>query len=158
MNIQEIFEQAKQDPSLLSNINIDELLEDTNDVKNDYLQDKTLLEIQKDIDEALNDELDDQEIVENYLDKLSDYRLVDEVGELHNGKHVRWIRRGIHKLTNGGIVVEVKFTKNGIYVLCKNAMHRFIQFKYDDCVIFQKLSIDEQLILTVNQHVTSEDN
>ena len=49
MNIQEIFEQAKQDPSLLSNINIDELLEDTNDVKNDYLQDKTLLEIQKNI-------------------------------------------------------------------------------------------------------------
>ena len=35
MDIQELFEQAKRDPSLLSNINIDELLEDTNDGKND---------------------------------------------------------------------------------------------------------------------------
>lgn len=158
MDIQELFEQAKRDPSLLSNINIDELLEDTNDVKNDYLQDKTLLEIQKDIDGALKEVFDDEEVIENYLDKLSDYRLVDEVGELHNGKHVRWIRRGTHKLTNGGIVVEVKFTKKGIYVMCKNAMHRFMVFKYDHCVIFQKLSIDEQLILTVNQHVTSDEN
>lgn len=158
MDIQELFEQAKRDPSLLSNINIDELLEDTNDVKNDYLQDKTLLEIQKDIDGALNEILDDENMIENYLDRLSDYRLVDEVGELHNGKHIRWIRRGTQKLTNGGIVVEVKFTDKGINVLCKNAMHRFIQFKYDDCVIFQKLSIDEQLILTVNQHVTSDEN
>ena len=66
MDIQELFEQAKRDPSLLSNINIDELLEDTNDVKNDYLQDKTLLEIQKVIDEALNEVVDDEDIIENY--------------------------------------------------------------------------------------------
>lgn len=157
MDIQEIFEQAKQDPSLLSTINIDELLDEAGDVKNDYLQDKTLLEIQENIDESLREVTQDEEIIELYLDKLSDYRLVDEVGELHNGKHIRWIRRGTTKLTNGGIVVEVKFTENGINVLCKNAMHKFIRLRYDDCFIYQKLTVDEQLILTVNQHVATEE-
>lgn len=156
MDIQEIFEQAKQDPTLLSNINIDDLLEEAGDVKNDYLQDKTLLEIQENIDESLREVTQDEELIESYLDKLSDYRLVDEVGELHNGKHIRWIRRGTNKLTNGGIVVEVKFTENGINVLCKNAIHKFMRLKYDDCIIYQKLSVDEQLILTVNQHVATE--
>jgi|UniRef100_A0A6C0IQS1 sulfite reductase beta subunit-like hemoprotein len=158
MDIQEIFEQAKRDPSLLSNINIDELLEDTNDVKNDYLQDKTLGEIKQEIYDVLEEEVEDTRLIEKYMERLSEYRYVDEVGELHNGKHIRWVRRGNDKLTNGGIVVEVKFVDNGINVLCKNAMHKFIQFKYDDCVIFQKLSIDEQLILNVNQHVHAENN
>ncbi len=158
MDIQEIFEQAKKDPSLLANINIDELLEDADDVKNDYLQDKTLHEIQENIYDALEEVFEEDQEIVIHVDKLHDYRLVDEVSELHNGKHVRWIRRGTTKLTNGGIVVEVKFIKDGINVLCKNAMHRFIQFKYDDCIVFQKLSIDEQLILTVNQHVVTEND
>ena len=158
MDIQEIFEQAKKDPSLLANINIDELLEESNDVKNDYLQNKTTHEIQEDIYDALEEVFEDDEDIVVHVDKLKDYRLVDEVSELHNGKHIRWIRRGTTKLTNGGIVVEVKFGEKGINVLCKNAMHKFIQFKYDDCIIFQKLTIDEQFILTVNQHVASESN
>jgi hypothetical protein len=152
-DIQNIFEQARQDPECLSNINIDELLDETNDVKNDYLQDKTIQEIQQNIHEALSESLHGQIDIVPYTEKLKDYRLVDEVGELHIGKHIRWMRRGTTKLTNGGIVVEVKFLDKGINVLCKNAIHRFIQIKYDDCLIFQKLSIDEQLILTVNQHI-----
>ena len=157
MDINELFKQAKNDPSLLSNINIDELLNDTDDVKNDYLQDKTINNIQEDVYDSLEEVFKIDEAIVVHMDKLRDYRLVDEVSELHNGKHIRWIRRGTTKLTNGGIVVEVKFIENGINVLCKNAMHKFIKIKYDECIIFQKLTIDEQIILTVNQHVTSED-
>lgn len=158
MDIQEIFDQAKKDPSLLANINIDELLEGTDDVKNDYLQDRTLHNIQEDIYDTLEEVFEKDEDIVVYMDKLREYRIVDEVSELHNGKHIRWIRRGTTKLTNGGIVVEVKFTKDGINVLCKNAMHKFIKFKYDECIIFQKLTVDEQLILTVNQHISSEED
>tara|TARA_B100001093_G_scaffold443959_1_gene446634 strand:+ start:927 stop:1406 length:480 start_codon:yes stop_codon:yes gene_type:complete len=157
MDINELFKQAKNDPSLLSNINIDELLNDTDDVKNDYLQNKTIDNIQEDVYDSLEEVFKIDEDIVIHMDKLRDYRVVDEVSELHNGKHIRWIRKGTTKLTNGGIVVEVKFIENGINVLCKNAMHKFIKIKYDECIIFQKLTIDEQIILTVNQHVTSED-
>ena len=127
MDINELFKQAKNDPSLLSNINIDELLNDTDDVKNDYLQDKTINNIQEDVYDSLEEVFKIDEDIVVHMDKLRDYRLVDEVSELHNGKHIRWIRRGTTKLTNGGIVVEVKFIENGINVLCKNAMHKFIK-------------------------------
>lgn len=157
MDINELFKQAKNDPSLLSNINIDELLNDTDDVKNDYLQNKTINNIQEDVYDSLEEVFKIDEDIVIHMDKLRDYRVVDEVSELHNGKHIRWIRKGTTKLTNGGIVVEVKFIENGINVLCKNAMHKFIKIKYDECIIFQKLTIDEQIILTVNQHVTSEE-
>ena len=50
-------------------------------------------------------------------------------------------------LTNGGIVVDVKFLDNGTHILCKNGL-RFIQYKFDDCLTFQKLSADEQMVLS----------
>jgi len=50
-------------------------------------------------------------------------------------------------ITNGGIVVDVKFLDNGTHILCKNGP-RFIQYKFDDCITFQKLSADEQMVLS----------
>ena len=60
---------------------------------------------------------------------------------------VRWIRIGNTNLTTGGIVTDIKFLENGIHVLCMNNQRRFIQYKFDDCYTFQKMSTDEQLIL-----------
>lgn len=42
ININELFEEALKDPSLLSTINVDELLESVEDEKNDYLENKTM--------------------------------------------------------------------------------------------------------------------
>ena len=92
-----------------------------------------------------------------FFKKLLEYRYIDEIHELSAGKHVRWIR--IPKiptdkisLTNGGIIVNIKFTDTGTQVLVKNGT-RFIQYKFDECLTFQKLSSDEQLILAAYEHV-----
>ena len=92
-----------------------------------------------------------------FFQKLLEYRYIDEIHELSAGKHVRWIR--IPKiptdkisLTNGGIIVNIKFTDTGTQVLVKNG-NRFIQYKFDECLTFQKLSGDEQLILAAYEHV-----
>jgi hypothetical protein len=67
---------------------------------------------------------------------------------------VRWLRLASEpKLTNGGIVADIKFMDNGTHVLCKNVLGRFIQYKFDDCMTFQKLSVDEQLILMAYEHI-----
>ena len=84
---------------------------------------------------------------QQYCDKLIGYRLVDELHELHKGKHVRWIRIDNAKLTNGGIVVDIKFMDKGIQVLCRNSTNKFIQYKYDECITFQKLNETEQVIM-----------
>ena len=91
--------------------------------------------------------------------KLADYRYVDELYQLQRGKHVRWIRIPTNTLeniqptlTNGGIVVDIKIQDTGVHVLCKNGK-RYIQYKFDDCLTYQKLSTDELLILTAIRYM-----
>ena len=54
-------------------------------------------------------------------------------------------------LTNGGLVMDIKFTQTGIQILAKSKTNRFMQVKYDDCLFFQKLSEDELAILGLQE-------
>ena len=147
MDIQQIYEDALKDPTLLSTIDVDKLLDSLENANNDYLTDHTLETIQKEIHDILKQ--NGIVKIQEYCEKLATYRYVDEICELHKGKNVRWIRIDSpeKKLTNGGIVVDIKFLDNGTHVLCMNNQQRFIQYKFDDCITFQKLSMEEQLIL-----------
>lgn len=153
-NINQIFEDALNDPSLLSTLDIDNLLESIETTKNDYLDNKTMSVISSEIQDNLDEIGLSKEEKEIVLVKLNGYRVVDEVHELHKGKMVRWIRNGTNKLTNGGIVTDIKFLDNGVHVLCMNSQRRFIQYKYDDCYTFQKMSIEEQLILMAYEELS----
>jgi hypothetical protein len=154
MNINQIFEDALTDPSLLSTLDIDNLLESIENTKNDYLDNKTTSDITSEIQDKLNEiglSDDEKEII---IVKLKEYRFVDEIHELHKGKMVRWIRNGTNRLTNGGIVTDIKFLDNGVHVLCMNSQRRFIQYKYDDCYTFQKMNVEEQLILMAYEELS----
>ena len=111
--------------------------------------------ITEEITEGICEICSEREIQQNICLKLVGYRMVDELHELHKGKHVRWVRRGTNKLTNGGIVVDIKFLDTGTHILCKNSMNRFIQYKYDECVTFQKMSSTEMLILMAYEHTNT---
>jgi hypothetical protein len=147
MDIDKIFEDAINDPSLLSTLDIDNLLNSIESTKNDYLDNKTMSEITNIVREKIKEIDIPNENQTETNKKLVGYRFVDEIYELHKGKMVRWIRLGTNKLTNGGIVTDIKFLKNGVHVLCMNSHRRFIQYKFDDCYTFQKMNTEEQLIL-----------
>jgi hypothetical protein len=158
INVNEIFENAMKDPTLFSTIDIANLLNSLENEKNDYLENKSMRDITNEIYDTVSEDLkipkkQSQEI----CNKLIGYRYVDKVNELHLGTHVRWIRQQENgkdcKLTNGGIVVNIKFLDNGIHVLVRNNGCRFIQYKFDECVSFQKLSMEEQLILMAYDHI-----
>ena len=136
-------------------MDVDELLDTLENETNDYLENKTLDGITEEIYKEVCEICDEQEIQEKICLKLVGYRMIDELHELHKGKHVRWIRRGTNKLTNGGIVVDIKFLDTGTHVLCMNSMNRFIQYKYDECVTFQKMSSTEMLILMAYEHTNT---
>jgi hypothetical protein len=146
-NVLEIFEAAKKDPELFSTLDIENILESVENEKNDYLENKTTEDIMRDVFENIQSSGLDKNKVKKICDKLVGYRCVDEIHELFKGRHVRWIRRGTEVLTTGGIVVDIKFLKDGIQILIKNNLNRFIQYKFDDCITFQKLSAEEQLLL-----------
>lgn len=137
------------DSSTRSTIDMNALLAASENVDMEFLGNQSLVDIAKEI----HDVLQFQEFEEGFLGqccmKLVEYRYVDKIFQLHKGKHVRWIRIGQNtpSLTNGGIVTDIKFLDNGTHILCKNGP-RFIQYRWDDCLTFQKLSADEQLVLS----------
>ena len=155
LNINEIFENAMKDPTLFSKIDIELLLESIEKDKNDYLENKTMQDVTRDIFNKI-DELDiSNEEKQTICNKLIGYRYVDEIHEIHKGKHVRWIRNATQKLTNGGIVMDIKFLDTGTQILCMNSMQRFNQYKFDECMTFQKLTVEEQLILMAYNYMNN---
>ena len=88
--------------------------------------------------------------------KLKEYRYVGDLTDLQYGCYIRWIPlkdpSNIY-LTNGGIVVDIEILKNGIHIRVKNNRNRIFQIKFDECIIFQKLTLQENIILSVLDHL-----
>jgi len=171
--LRELFQQAKYDVSL-SNFDVEQLLSAVENDKYAYLENKTSRDISKDIVESFSElpvSADDKLVL---CQKLVDYRHVDELDQLHIGKYIRWIRKRpivcqdgqvseasimrdsnsvemskcfVPTLTAGGVLVDIKFEKTSTQMLIKNNNHRFTRCKFDECIVFQKLAPDEQMLL-----------
>jgi len=128
-------------------IDINELLKASENEHTQYLEGHTIDSIGQELYNSLVYRVSQEQIREIY-DKLSGFRLVDEVYLLHLGKYVRWIRNDTNppKLETGGIVIDTKITDSGVNVLCKLGS-RFTQYRFNECITYQKLSRDEMLIL-----------
>lgn len=132
-----------EDDEYLTNIlsNIDE---------NEYLSDLTTTKIREKKENifSLYFESDDYEYLH---DKLKDYIFVEDVKYIKYGKYIRWINitKDDLKLTTGGIVCSINVVKDGINIICKNNFNKMISIKLDDNLIFQKLSNQEKIILSV---------
>ena len=87
----------------------------------------------------------------NFHTKLKDYRFVDDLTNIQYGRYIRWINlknpENI-KLTNGGVIIDIKIEGDGIYLLCKNFRNGRMQIKIDECFIFQKLTDQEKTIIS----------
>lgn len=98
----------------------------------------------------------DKETTLSYLKKLKGYRYVDEINDLRYGSFIKWIPiidPNNLPLHYSGIICEIKITDDGVLLVCKNFMHRHYTFKMDECLIFQKLSQQEQIILSALDHL-----
>jgi len=88
----------------------------------------------------------------DYLKKLKEYRYIDEINDLKHGSFIRWIpitNPSYLPLNYSGILCDIKITDNGVLITCKNFMHRHYTFKMDECLIFQKLTSQERIIINV---------
>ena len=153
MDLDEIYKSAIEDPTLLSTIDIDALIKKMEN--NHYLENKSLDDVSKEIFDAIHSlgcSEEDEENQQKICMRLSGYRLVDRICDLRNGRLVRWIKKKNPKiLTNGGLLVNVSIENTGVKLLCKNNMNRFFNFFFDDCLVFQKLSVEEQIVLMASR-------
>ena len=113
------------------------------------------LNSQKVLEEKINmlKELDlDKETFDDLMKKLKKYRFVDELQDIRYGSYIRWINiQNIDKikLSNGGFIIDIKIFDDGCQVICKNAYNAIMQIKLNENMVFQKLSDQEQVILSV---------
>lgn len=92
----------------------------------------------------------------DYMKKLKDYMYVDEMDELRHGAFIRWIVLSDPNnlfLTPGGIICEIKVTDTGMAIVCKNYAHKHFHIKIEECLIFQKMSSQEQVLLSALDHL-----
>ena len=93
------------------------------------------------------------------MNKLRDYKYVDEMNELKYGAYIRWIPiedpTNIH-LTKGALFCEMKITDDGVFCVCKNYGYnlRHFQLSMDKNLIFQKLTDQELVLLSALDHLS----
>ena len=140
----------------MSGLDVETLLAALKNDNNEVIMDldhETIQKLKNDMLQKLHMPKDQLRATHN---SLKQYRYVDELPELNFGAYVRWIPLkdvSVAKLTSGGFVCDVKIDE-GINVVCKNKMNRHFQFKMGDCLIFQKLSNQERVLLSAMKHLT----
>ena len=129
-----------------SSVDVETLLE--NHKLNSVLTRDLLKDLSEEIVDSMKSIYLPRDVMTEYCSKLVEYRFIDQIFQLQKGKHIRWIRKDFIKpnLTNGGIVMDIKFTNKGVSILCKSR-DRFLQYNFDDCLTYQKLSPDELMMI-----------
>jgi hypothetical protein len=138
-------------------MDVDKLLKALNNEDNSHLLDLTndkimqiKIDILKELGFSRNKLLD-------VLKSLKYYRYVDGMNELCYGSYIRWIpitNPAKIELTKGSIFCEFKVTDNGVYVVCKNFMNKYHQFKLEENLIFQKITDQEHVLLSALDHLS----
>lgn len=153
MNLSEFIREAREDPTLLSKINVTKLLESIDSTKNDFLENQTTETISATVfDSIVRLPISDKKIIASHCEKLAGYRFVDELHLLHKGKYVRWIRHDApEKIMKGAVVTDIQFGDFGANVLCRLMTGEFLRYRFDKCNTYQKLTEEEQLLLMFSE-------
>jgi hypothetical protein len=140
-------------------MDVEKLLKALDDESNENLLNFTTkkikemnLNVLKELQMSKNETLD-------IFSKLKEYKYIDEMNELKYGSYIRWIYLSDPTnlfLTKGALFCEVKITDEGVYLTCKNYgnNNKHFTIKMDECLIFQKLSQQELVLLSALDHLS----
>ena len=94
--------------------------------------------------------------LKDYNKKLKQYRYVDELDDFKMGYYIRWINiknPDNIKLTSGAILLDIKIINDSSYAIVKTKYKNLFKINLNECVIFQKLSNQEKIILKAIDYV-----
>ena len=92
--------------------------------------------------------------MKHYQTLLTDYRYVDEIDELRMGSYLRFFRLNTETLDlgRGGFLADIKWVHQTIVLLLKNRT-RFFNLKMDECILFQKNTKQEEMLIQILDHI-----
>jgi len=142
----------------MAELNIEKLLSALEDDNNAQLLELNFKKIETEKKNILDKTELPKKQQNDLLKKLIHYRYVDELPGMKYGSYVRWISLKTPKnikLTNGGIVCEMKVGDKGIVIVCKNNLNRFFQLNMTESLIFQKLTEQELVLLSALEYINT---
>tara|TARA_Y100000816_G_scaffold292091_1_gene285785 strand:- start:3114 stop:3545 length:432 start_codon:yes stop_codon:yes gene_type:complete len=131
------------------NETLDEIIKELDEKNLLYLTSSKIKELKNNILQKL---LLSRDELLKYHKTLKEYRYVDEVDEIKIGSYIRWFNlKQIKeiKLTNGGIIIDIKNGKEDILIVCKNNMNRIFTLELSQCFIFQKMNDQEKILIKI---------
>jgi len=138
-------------------LDMESLLKIMDDDKSEYLFGLTTKKIKAFNRDTLKRLKVRKSVIKDFMQKLEGYKCVDDLAEIKYGKYVRWISLKDEPesmtLVKGGIVCEINIGDSGTTVTCKNFLNKYFKFVLDECVVFQKLSAQEVVLMTVLDHL-----
>lgn len=141
----------------MSNLDVNELLKSLDNEDNAFLMSETKEKIYSTKNNMLQKLQLESDKLKSFNKKLKNYRYVEDLSHLKYGVHIRWIRLtnpdNIY-LTNGGILLDIKYMEKGCNIICKNYKNRFFQINFDQCMIFQKITDQENILLDVLSYLS----
>jgi len=138
MNLEELIKSYKIEAP---NVSFKKYVEDINNEKNF---------------DILSECVSDEEKMFELLIKLKNYKYVDEIDDLKCGSFIKWINlvdMSNIDLNKYGIICDINFTDNGTIIRCKNFINRYYTLKMEECLIFQKISKNEKMIIDMMDQV-----
>ena len=130
---------------------VDDLLDALENESNSSIINLTTKKIKEQKNNVLQQIQLSREKLKLYHKKLKEYRYCTDLKDIQYGFYIRWIPLKDPEnmnLTNGAIICDVKLVNGQLHVLCKNR-GRMMQIKFDEVLIFQKLSEQERVILSI---------
>lgn len=132
-----------------NSILLKEIIEEINEKNLLYLTSSKIKKLKNTILQKLQFSLNE---INYYNKKLSNYRYIDELDELKIGSYIRWFdlkKIDNIKLSNGGIIIDFKFSNNDVVIVCKNNINRIFSLKFNSVILFQKLRNDEIILIKI---------
>lgn len=92
----------------------------------------------------------------HYQKLLLEYRYVDEVDELRLGSYIRFFRltSDTLDLARGGFLSDIQVQNEQIVLLFKNNT-KFFKLKLNECILFQKNTTQEKILIQILDHIKS---
>ena len=137
-------------------MDINDLITACNNGDNAHMLSLTPEKIRNDKVEIINELPLTEEDKIGIIGKLVGYRYIEEIHDIRSGTFLRWISTVDDdniNLTTGGIFCEVVFTDYYTSLRMKNFRNRYFELKLDDVILFQKLTTQEQVLMSALSYV-----
>jgi len=156
MNIDSFLHSCKKDGLMedigeMEKLDLQKILENTD--RESYLEGKTMKDISQEIYDSLLALPDD--LREKYYTQLEDYRYVEKVCDLRLGIYTKCLGNVNNKLGRGGVLLKVDVYEDKISLLLKTGPY-FQRHSFNDSVVFQKISLEEKMVLLSCEYYNNE--